>query len=421
MAISTNELGKASVDDDFRIWQLWLVPMPPEGQPLRPFAWWVDAIPQVSSFTWLPDNRHVLFGATTLATPGSHLWMADLDRDRVWPLTQSADSESYPSASPDGRRVVFTKGEPDYDVIELSASGAGAAVQTLLATARKETDPAWSPDGQLVAYVTDRGGQDEIWLRNRTGQPFDRPVITGRDFGDAQNVLLAAPSFSPNGQRIAYLRTGGRPLQPLQIFTSAVAGSPPVRLLPGTYNSFQGAPTWSPDGQWIAFAEWKGKEWALVKVRVGSTEAPIILRTDGVPNATPQWSATDEWITWETDAGFMLVSTDGQQQRLLDVDQWLAHALTADGSSILGVVETDDLRLALISLDVRTGRTRQLADLGPSPPVNNPVQGFSVDREGRILTSLARLRGDLWLMEGFSRPRSLWQQLTSPLAPMKTP
>src|SRR4029079_13700222 len=96
-----------------------------------------------------------------LSTPGPHLWMSDLERDRTWSLTRGPGSESYPSSSPDGGRLVFATGEPDYDLVEVSL--AGNATRPLLATARSESDPVWSPDGTLFAYVTDRSGQDEIW------------------------------------------------------------------------------------------------------------------------------------------------------------------------------------------------------------------------------------------------------------------
>jgi Tol biopolymer transport system component len=405
--------------DETRGWRFWIVPLLSDasgsgkpGPAVRRLTSWSDVIPRVSvtSFTWLPDGRHIVLGVGTLSTPGSHLWMADLEQDRVWSLTRSADSESYPSASPDGERVVFTRGETDYDLIEVPV--AGGPPRTVLATERKETDPVWSPDGTGLAYVTDREGQDEIWVRNRTGQPFERRVIWQEDFIDEQNILLSAPSFSPNGEKLAYLRTGGRPIIPLQIFTSVVVGSTPVRLLPGGYESFQGAPAWSPDAQWIAFAEWRGQHWDLVKVRVGSTEEPTVLRTDGVANAAPRWSPKNDWITWETDAGFMLVSPDGTAQRTLEIDQWLVHAWSPDGSSILGITETEDLRLHVVGVDVRTGASRVVVDLGPSPPVNNAVQGFSVSPDGRvILTSVARMRGDLWMLEGLRPPESRWRRV----------
>ena len=76
-------------------------------------------------------------------------------------------SESYPSSSPDGTQVVFATGEPDYDIVETSLPE--GVTRSLLATPRNESDPVWSPRGSTLAYVTDRSGQDEIWLRNRDG------------------------------------------------------------------------------------------------------------------------------------------------------------------------------------------------------------------------------------------------------------
>ena len=396
-----------------RGWRFWVVPFS-GGQPYRRFEWWSDVVPRVTSFAWLPDNRHLVLAATSLSTSGSHLWIADLKQDRAWSLTRGPGSESYPSASPDGRQVVFATGEPDYDVVETSL--AGGATRPLLATARNESDPVWSPRGTSYAYVTDRGGQDEIWLGGSgTG---DRPVITQRDFGDDKTIMLGSPSFSPDGQRIAYQRSASKPIWPLRIWISQTAGGPPVPLVPAAHEGYQGAPTWSPDGLWIAYTEWTDRQWTMAKVRVGSAEAPVVLRTDGIPNATPSWSPNDDWITWETDQGFILVSPDGKRQRVLSDDHWLAHTWSRDGFQIYGIRETEQLRLSLVSLDTRTGSARVLADLGPSPPVNNPVKGLSVEADGRaIVTSLVRLRGGLWTLGnvnwrdsapgwlGFIRPR----------------
>jgi Tol biopolymer transport system component len=345
----------------------------------------------------MPDSRHVVLGLTSLSTPGSHLWMADLERDRASSLTRGPGSESYPSAAPGGDQIVFATGDPDYDVVE-TPIGSGVT-RSLSATDRNELDPAWSPDGKLLAYVTDRRGQDEIWLRTADGQTGDRPLIVQSDFGDDRTIMLGSPNFSPDGQRIAYQRNAYRPIWPLRIWISQTAGGPPVPLLPATHEGYEGAPTWSPDGQWIAYTEWTDRQWTLAKVRVGSGEKPVILRTDGVANATPAWSPNDEWITWETEEGFLLVSPDGKRQRILSADHWLAHTWSRDGSRIFGVRETEQLRLSLVALDARTGELHVLSDLGPSPPVNNPVKGLSVSADGQtIVTSLVRLRGDLWTL-----------------------
>jgi Tol biopolymer transport system component len=257
--------------------------------------------------------------------------------------------------------------------------------------------------------VTDRNGQDEIWLRTRDASEVDRPVITQRDFGDDRTVMLSSPAFSPDGQRIAYQRNGFKPRWPLRIWISFTAGGMSTPLLPASHEGFQSAPTWSPDGQWIAYAQWKDRQWDLAKVRVGTGEGPEVLRTDGVANATPRWSPRNDWITWETDGGFVLVSPDGKQQRDLSTDQWLAHTWTKDGSAIVGIKETDDLRLVLMTLDIRTSKERVVADLGPSPPFNNPVKGLSLTPDGRaVATSMLRPRGDLWLLDGIRWRSRFW-------------
>jgi len=379
-----------------RGWQFWIVPLS-NGAPSRRFQWWSDVLPRVTSFAWLPDSRHVVLGLTSLSTPGSHLWLADLAQDRASPLTRGPGSESHPSSSPDGSQVVFATGEPDYDIVEISL--AQGVSHPFVATARNESDPAWSPDGNLFAYVTDRAGQDEVWLRNSGAHAADRPVITQSDFGDDRTIMLGSPSISPDGQQIAYQRNASKPIWPLRIWISQTAGGPPVPLVPASQEGFQGAPTWSPDGQWIAFTQWTDRRWMLAKVRVGSGEAPVVLRTDGVPNATPAWSPTNDWITWETDQGFVLVSPDGKQERALSDDHWLAHTWSKDASRIFGIRETELLRLSLVALDTRTGNARVVGDLGPSPAVNNPVKGLSLSADGRtLLTSLVHLRGGLWTL-----------------------
>src|SRR5262245_31317242 len=380
-----------------RGWQFWIVPQSGAAA-YRRLESWVDAAPRVTNFSWLPDSRHIVLGVTSLATPGSHLWMADLDRDRAWSLTRGPGSESYPSSSPDGEQIVFGAGEPDYDVVETSL--AGNAMRPLLSTTRNESDPVWSSDGGLLAYVTDRSGQDEIWLHGRDDREGDRPLIAQRDFGDDRTIMLSSPSFSPDGQRIAYQRNAAKPIWPLRIWISQTAGGPPVPLRRPAYEGYQSAPTWSPDGQWIAYTQWRDQQWMLAKVRVGSGEGPVVLRTDGIANAAPSWSPRNDWITWETDRGFELVSPDGKNERLLSDDQWLAQAWSSDGSEIFGIRESEQLRLSLVAVHAATGQTRTIADLGPSPPVNNPVRGLAVNPSTRsIATSIVRLRGDIWLLE----------------------
>jgi TolB protein len=394
----------------------------PDGEPYRRLQWWPNPAPQAASFTWLEDNRHIVLSLASVTTPGSNLWMADLSGDRAWPLTRGPDTEYDPSSSPDGEHVVFTRGESDYDLVEVPLSG-GGTTRPMIASSRNESDPSWSADGNLLAYVTDRNGPQEIWLRSREGQKWlDRPLITQREFADDLTIMLSAPALSPDGRRVAYQRNAQKPIWPLRIWISFTAAGAPAPLLPPSYEGYQSAPSWSPDGEWIAFTDWKERQWKLAKVQVGAGEAPVVLRTDGLPDASPHWSPADDWITWETGQGLLVVSTDGKREQLVTTEPLIVHTWSRDGSEIHAVRYGEDQRLELVSFDMRQVgvpgrmvRSRKLGDLGPSIPVNNPVRGLTMSADGRtIATSMVdRLEGDLWLLEGLQRSprRPRWRDL----------
>jgi Tol biopolymer transport system component len=398
--------------EDLGWWNFWIVPLS-GGEPYRLLdRMRMEFAPWLSSFTWMPDSRHVVLGLISLSTYRSSLWMADLERDRAWSITSTSANEEYPSASHAGNELVYTKDDSDYDVVEIAFRE--KTLRPILQSLRSEKDPVWSRDGRF-AYVTDRGGQDEIWLRDREGLMGDRPLVTQRNFGEGdRTIMLRDPSFSPDGQKIAYLRTGMKPIWPLRIWHGLVGGGTASPLLPVATKVYQTAPSWSADGLWIVFAERSDRTWRLVKVRVGTDER-VELRSNGVSSAAPQWSPANDWITWETETGVVLVSPDGtRQQDLTSEGGWHAHTWARDGSAVFGIRETDDRRLVLEAVAVRQGgRTRVIADLGPSPPANAPVRGLSVSPDGQtVVTSLLRQRGDLWLLKGLQpQERPFWSRL----------
>jgi hypothetical protein len=143
----------------------------------------------------------------------------------------------------------------------------------------------------------------------------------------------------------------------------------------------------------------------------------MVLRTNGLPNASPHWSPGNDWITWETQQGLLLVSPDGKREQLLTGESLIAHAWSKDGSAIFGLKYTDDQRLKLVSFNPRQiGHPgRELADLGPAIPVNNQVRGLTASADARTIATsvINRLNGDLYLLEGVhqSKPGPRWREL----------
>jgi serine/threonine protein kinase/Tol biopolymer transport system component len=376
----------------------WIIPMA-GGRPYAAPDTVANLTRALVPFSWLPDNRHMIAALGQPRTPGTHLWLLDTQGEPARPVTLTSASENSPAVSPDGGRLAFAAEAADFDLVQIDLNG--SAPRTLLATSRNEMDPTWSPDGSQYAFVTDRNGNQQIWLRSREGQ-WERPLITENDFVNSRTYLLDAPTFSADGQRIAYERMGP---ENFRIWISTVAGGPPVRLTADD-GLAQFSPSWSPDGTWVAYAQWKLGRSSLAKARVGEGRA-VSIKEDILPFTHPRWSPNGEWIACETSEGLILMSPDGKRARALSEESWLAYGWAPDSSQVYGIRASNDLReLMLATVDVGTGREQVVAaNLGPVPLESHPVRGFSVISAKSVATSIVRVKSDVWLLDGFT-PRT---------------
>src|SRR6266508_2604406 len=389
--------------------EFWVLPMG-NGVPYVAPAPVADLAGLAPTFSWLPDSRHVL-SALPRPMPGMHLWLMDTERAAPRLLTTTGGFENDPAVSTDGKRLAFSLQEADYDVYQLSIEHRSAIV--VLGTSRNEMDPAWSPSGTEMAFTTDRTGRGEIWLRSQKGD-WERPLVTPTDFGASPTYLLSAPAFSPDGQRIAYSRAGS---EGYQIWITPVAGGPPIPLAPS--REAQDWPSWSPDGTWIAYAQatTPSVTWSLSKMRVGARTPQAIVASDAIPFSPVQWGPDGAWIAYNGRNGLSLVSPDGKSTRTLHEQAWMAFTWSADGQRVYGIRQSDDFQhLTFTSVDVRSGAERVLEhDFMPLPVSGQPVRGITRMSPTTFLASIEHVRSDVWLLEGFQPPQTLWDRLASAL------
>jgi len=391
--------------------RFWIIPMRQGAPHLAPSVTTdASSFAFAAPFSWLPDSRHIV-SALPIPRPGAHLWLKDTETTESQLITEGGSIESDPSVSPDGAHLAVTFQQANYDVYRVTLDG--RAPELVLASSRNEMDPAWSAAASQMAFTTDRSGTDEIWLRSQNGE-FERPLVTSRDFPKSPTYILASPSVSPDGQRVAYYREG--PDGGNRIWMSPIAGGPPVALT-GLDRIEEDMPTWSPDGAWIAFAQSAGTEtaglWSLSKMRVGATTPSQVIVPDILPSLPAKWSPDGAWIAFNSRNGLALVAPDGQSMQVISDQLWIAFDWSPDSRQLVGIRQSDDFKhLTLTSLDVRSHVERVVtAALMPLPIATRPVRGFTRVSPTAFLTSIVHVSSDVWLVDGFTPPSTPWDRL----------
>jgi TolB protein len=107
----------------------------------------------------------------------------------------------------------------------------------------KDMDPCWSPDGRMIAFVSDRDGPNHIYLMNRDGSNQHRLT-------DSFLVNEGEPAWSPDGSTIAFSIVDETDTSNIYLINPDGTNFRPLTEEVGSYNE---NPVWSPDGTMVAF------------------------------------------------------------------------------------------------------------------------------------------------------------------------
>ena len=271
---------------------------------------------------------------------------------QVTPVVARAD---FPAWSPDGTRLVFTyRPDPPEPVALATVNADGSDLKILSITDGAfpfMRAPSWSPDGKEIAFIRGSGGfSGEIWTISASGGMLRRLS------NDAAAVFSDEPVFTPDGRAVVHSSNRGGATN---IWLMPLSGGPPVRLTTGS--GPDDSPSIALDGT-IAFSNSRSRNTLLVHSL-----------------------ATGKTRTLLTHSGFLwgpAFSPDGRQVAYSqgEVDgSWHLWVMPAEGESVPsrftstlhGSSTPVTCRMAVSRLFFKTGTSRaniwQVASVGGSP------------------------------------------------------
>jgi tricorn protease len=257
------------------------------------------------------------------------------------------------SLSPTGRRVaveargeVFTIPAEKGDVRNLSHSSASA-----------ERDPAWSPDGKLVSYFSDKSGEYKLIIEAQDG------IAPAREIALEHPTHYYTPSWSPDSKKILFSDTNLKVwVLDVESGKARVVGNDPWMVPQRTLN-----PVWSPDSKWIAYASRLNSLYHVIFISNAETGQTRQV-TDGLADAVwPVWDAGGKYL-------WFFASTDlGLKSQWLDMT---SYDHNENFGLYLAVLKKDEPSPLLPESDEDKG-------VGNAPPRQNPDDAPAADRAPR--------------------------------------
>jgi dipeptidyl aminopeptidase/acylaminoacyl peptidase len=273
-------------------------------------------MPQFASPRWSPDGKRIAYVVTRAdlekSAYDSDVWLIDADGRNDRQLTRSKSADFRPRWSPDGSTIAFLSDrDGNNDLYVLPVAGGEARSLVNAPTPIREFE--WSADGTRIAFTR----LDELTAeeRRRAEEKDDARVIgEGRQHlhlhvidvasGEVRRLTsgtFSIPTFSwsPDGRSIAFDRAPGPGLDDLfrtDIYAVDVGNGEirPIIVRPGSDRG----PVYSPDGKWIAFTTWDGVHDWLVEHEVHVAPA-----SGGSSREVSQsYGRTPEAIQWSDDS-----------------------------------------------------------------------------------------------------------------------
>ncbi len=235
----------------------------------------------------------------------SDIYVINADGSGVVQLTDNEFADWEPVWSPDGNRIAFRSNrDGPWYIYVMNADGS----DVLRLTDYDAFQPSWSPDGSRIAFISDRDGNHEIYVANADGSG----VVQLTD----NYSIDVKPAWAPDGRHIAFVsdRDGD-----YDIYVMSSDGSSSVQLTDN--DSEDSDPAWSPDGHRIAFKSDRNRSPSIYVMNVDG--AGVVQLTGNDSNdGDPAWSPDGHRIAFSSNGDIHVMNADGSGVMQITDNGW---------------------------------------------------------------------------------------------------
>ncbi|MEL7148133.1 MAG: protease, partial [Bacteroidota bacterium] len=206
---------------------------------------------------------------------------ADLNWARERWEDVSATALRNAGISPTGKRAIF---EYRGDIFTVPKEH-GSWRNLTRNSSQAERSPVWSPDGQAVAWFSDKSGEYQLEVADQYGTVLHSIKLPNPSF-------YFKPQWSPDGQYIAYTDTDFN-LWVLDLETEKAVKADTERY---AHPNRSLNPSWSPDGKWIAYVKLSDAQFKVVKAYHVASGKIINISDEMADAVTPVWDESGKYL-----------------------------------------------------------------------------------------------------------------------------
>ncbi|NOR70817.1 MAG: hypothetical protein GQ532_14185 [Methylomarinum sp.] len=244
--------------------------------------------PQTDWASVSPDGDKVLFISNVGGS--NDIWLSERDGSRAKLLLNWPNSdEKYPNWSPDGSSIIFTSNHdsPNTNIWTILMDGTNP---TQLTSIDSNQMAKYSPNGQQIAFLSNRTGKRELWVMGTNG---DNQKAVG-----LQSLRVSDLAWSPDNNRLVYVgctspKSGGSIAEAsCNLFIITINASQTQQITFGMFDDWN--PDWGFKG--IVFESNRNSSSGLWLIKENGTNLEQVTNPLGTGDHHPKWDSVNDTI-----------------------------------------------------------------------------------------------------------------------------